>query len=232
MKSFHSNTKRVTFPSLAIVACAFLMTAACGDDDDDDDYLDASVTYDASLGFDASVGGDRDAAVDAAIDASADEDANVINLTDSQIAKIMLSANLGEVQVGKLAMTNASSAQVDTFASQMVTAHQAAHDALVTELATLGITPAASADDDTLQSMTSDALHDLDGLSGMAFDTAYMQSQLDMHAHVLKLIDEQLLPDVTNVQLHTRLQEMRTVVQSHLTTAEGIAGALDLDASL
>jgi putative membrane protein len=83
---------------------------------------------------------------------------------------------IAEVELGKLAMEKAASAEVKQFAQRMVDDHGKANDELKTIAQSKNITLPTSVDPDQR------ALHDrLSKLSGQAFDRAYMQAMVADH---------------------------------------------------
>jgi len=83
---------------------------------------------------------------------------------------------LFEVQAGNLALQKAESAEVKSFAQRMVTDHGTAN----TELAQLATTKGLALPTE-LGGPMKDAYQHLEGLSGAAFDKAYMQHMVEGH---------------------------------------------------
>jgi len=126
-----------------------------------------------------------------------------------------------EIAAAKLALTNASSAKVKAFASDMIKAH--------TE-STAKIKAAASAaspaiiPDATLTGDQNDDLAELRGLTGAAFDKEYIDGQVDAHEDALSLM-EGFAKDGAVPTLKTAAGEIAPKVKSHLDMAK----ALDTD---
>src|SRR3712207_3674253 len=73
------------------------------------------------------------------------------SVTDPQIAAIVVTANQVDIDAGKLAQANASSAQIKEFAQRMVTDHSAVNQS-ATELVTrLRVKPESNATSASLQ---------------------------------------------------------------------------------
>lgn len=83
---------------------------------------------------------------------------------------------MAEVQLGQLAQQKASSQEVKDFGQRMVTDHSQANDKLKSIAANQGVTVPSSLD------AKDQALYDrLSGLSGNAFDKAYMRAMVNDH---------------------------------------------------
>ncbi len=188
---------------------------------------------DGGGGVDAGGGGPVDAAVmaDAAggtvVDAAGADAAPVPMpaLTDPQVAAVMLEANTGEVATGERAVARAVSPEVKAFAQRMVDEHRNANTMLLMLLNTAMITPV---DSDVRRMVEAQARTALDLLwmrSGVAFDQAYLSTQVTMHAMVLDLINRSLLLSAQNPTLRTQLTTMRDAVTAHLAEAQRLIGS-------
>jgi putative membrane protein len=62
----------------------------------------------------------------------------------------------------------------------------------------------------------------MSGLTGAAFDRAYMDREVEYHQTVLDAIDQTLLPNVQNAELRALLEQTRPAVASHLEMAKSI----------
>jgi putative membrane protein len=149
-------------------------------------------------------------------------------VAQADVVSIATVANQGEVQEGQVAVSRASSATVRQFAQQMITDHTAALAQLQSVSSAAGVT--ASTNNGTalaLQAQTQQELTQLNGLSGTAFDRAYMQGQVTDHQKVLQMLDTMLLPSASATpSLVSFLQQMRGTVAQHLATAQSILSQL------
>lgn len=144
----------------------------------------------------------------------------------SNIAAIVNAANTGEIQTGQLAQAQASSQDVKTFAARMVSEHSAAQQRQGALFARLGITAVEDATSRQLQDETRNMLATLRARSGADFDQAYIAGQLDMHARLLNMLDNNLLPGASRDELRADLQMMRVEVASHLQAARIVQAVL------
>lgn len=144
----------------------------------------------------------------------------------SNIAAIVNAANAGEIQAGQLAQAQATSQDVKNFATRMVTEHSAMQQRQGALFARLGITPVEDATSRQLQDETRNMLAVLRTRSSSTFDLAYIEGQLAMHARLLDLLDNNLLPGAQRDELRADLQMMRGDVANHLQAARAVEAIL------
>lgn len=148
--------------------------------------------------------------------------APALQLSEAQIAMITDLANTGEVEQGKLAQNKAKNASVKKFAAMMVKHHSEAKTEQGKLFKQLSLTPTQSQDATLLKEDADRTLGTLRGADGVAFDTAYINSQVDEHQKVLDTIDQKLLPAAKSEELVSGLKKMRATVESHLKEAKTI----------
>ena len=215
---------------LALIIVALTGAIGCGDDDDDGSSRDPSTGTAGSgaqggssegngaAGATGTSGSGATAGAGAA-GSSGDGIAN-LELTDGQIAGVVMVANMGEIEQGQLAMMLASEDDVKEYATRMVEEHGAANMRLVTLLADAGINAAPHALSQQLMTESMQILAMLQNRTGMDFDLAYMESQRTVHARVLEIVDMALLPNVESTALRAELEMLRPAVAEHLSDAE------------
>lgn len=150
-------------------------------------------------------------------------------LTDSEIAKIVVTANTAEVDAGKMANQKSTNPEVKSFAEDMIKVHEQSNkDA--NELAKKShMAPKESSASRELSSDAKQKMTALEKANGKDFDRAYVQSQVDMHKQVLASIDNDLLPNAKNKDLKSMLEKTRPVVAEHLAHAEHLLTSLSSD---
>ena len=131
--------------------------------------------------------GPRDeAATDSAAAAGAGATAATSSaLGDAQIAHIAVTANAIDSSFGAMALTKARSQAVKDFAQTMVTDHGGVNRQAVELAQRLGVTPAENDVSRQLQAAADSARSAMEGLSGAAFDSAYMAREVAYHQAVL-----------------------------------------------
>lgn len=146
--------------------------------------------------------------------------------TDADVAGILNTVNMGEIEAGELAATKANDAAVREFAQRMVTDHTQANEQLTAvrnaDNITINNPPLAT----QLQSGASQTLATLNALEGVAFDRTYMDNQIAMHEWTLQTIDTVLLPSTRDRDLDNLIMNVRPVIAQHLEQARQIRTSL------
>ena len=146
--------------------------------------------------------------------------------TDPQIAHIAYTAGLIDVEAGKLALEKSKDNDVRAFAQRMVGDHTAVNDQALALVKKLNVTPE---DNPTSQSLTKQAeatRKKLAGLTGAAFDKAYVDNEVAFHKTVNSALSTTLIPDAQNSELKSLLQNGLKVFEAHLEHAERLAQQL------
>lgn len=146
--------------------------------------------------------------------------------TDPQIAHIAYTAGLLDVEAGKQALDKSQNTDVRAFAQRMVGDHTAVNDQALALVKKLNVTPE---DNPTSQALTKQAdatSQKLAGLTGAAFDKAYIDNEIAYHKTVNSALSTTLIPDAQNPELKSLLERGLKVFQSHLEHAERLAQQL------
>jgi putative membrane protein len=146
--------------------------------------------------------------------------------TDPQIAAIVVTANQVDIDAGKLAKAKGTSKEVKDFAQRMITDHTGVNKS-ATELVTkLHVTPESNATSQSLQQGGDQNLANLKGLSGSAFDRAYVDHEVIYHQTVLDAMDNTLVPNAKNADLKALLIKVRPAFVAHLEHAKQVQASL------
>ena len=146
--------------------------------------------------------------------------------TDPQIAHIAYTADLLDVEAGKQALDKSQNKDVRAFAQQMIGDHTAVNDQALALVKKLNVTPA---DNPTSQSLTKQAeatRQKLAGLTGDAFDKAYIDNEVEYHKVVDDALSTTLIPNAQNPELKSLLERALKLFQAHLEHAEQLAQQL------
>jgi putative membrane protein len=146
--------------------------------------------------------------------------------SDAQIAGIVVTANAVDIEAGQLALATSKRKTIQQFAQRMITDHGGVNIAASGLVSKLGVTPADSATSTTLKSGGDDNITTLKGLSGKAFDRAYVRHEVGYHQAVLDEIDDVLIPDAQNAELKALLVQVRPAIAAHLAHAKMIKAQL------
>ena len=143
-------------------------------------------------------------------------------VNDAQIASIVVTANQVDIDAGKLAASRATSDAVKKFAQQMVTDHTAVNKQAVDLATRLKVTPADNPTSQSLKQGGDKNLARLEGLSGAAFDKAYIANEVAYHQQVLDALDKVLIPSASNAELKALLVKVRPAFVAHLEHAKQV----------
>ena len=127
---------------------------------------------------------------------------------------------LYEVQAGNVALQKAQSAEVKAFAQRMVTDHTRANQEL-SELATAKGLVLPTELDGEMES----AVEHLSGMSGAAFDKAYMQHMIPDHEKTIGEFDRASTMS-TDADLKAWAQKTLPVLREHLAQAKQVGAGL------
>lgn len=140
--------------------------------------------------------------------------------TDPQIVGIVVEANDIDIDAGNLALSKTHAKQVHDFAQQMVTDHTAVQKSVFALGAKLHVTPAESDTSAALKKQAAETSEKLKGLSGNAFDRAYIDNEVAYHTTVINTVSKVLIPNAQNAELKSALQGAAPMFQGHLEHAK------------
>jgi putative membrane protein len=143
--------------------------------------------------------------------------------TDPHIA---YTAGLLDVEAGKQALEKSKNKDVRAFAQQMIGDHTAVNDQALALVKKLNVTPEDNATSQSLTNQAKATREKLAGLTGAAFDKAYVDNEVAYHKTVNGALSDTLIPDAQNTELKSLLESGLKVFQSHLDHAEHLATQL------
>ena len=147
-------------------------------------------------------------------------------ISDAQIAAIVVTANQVDIDASKLAASKATNAEVKKFGQQMVTDHQGVNKSAVDLATKLKVTPQENETSRALKAGGDKNLANLKNLSGAAFDKAYIDNEVTYHAQVIEALDKTLIPNAKNAELKALLVKVRPAFVAHLEHAKQIQSSL------
>lgn len=147
-------------------------------------------------------------------------------VTDAQIASIVVTANQVDIDAGKLAATRAANEQVRKFAQLMVSDHTSVNKSAGDLAARLKLTPQDNPTSQALEAGGDKNVERLKGLTGAAFDKAYIDHEVTYHQQVLDALDTTLIPNASNAELKALLVKTRPAFVAHLDHARKVQSAL------
>ena len=146
--------------------------------------------------------------------------------TDPQIAHIAYTAGVIDIEAAKLALQKSQNAEVIAFANSMVSDHEAVNEQALALVKKLGVTPEDNDVSRSLKSGAEASAATLNGLTGAAFDKAYIDNEVTYHQAVLDALDKTLVPNAQNADLKGLLEKVRPAIAAHLERAKSIQASL------
>jgi putative membrane protein len=146
--------------------------------------------------------------------------------SDAQIAAIVVTANTVDIDAGKLAQSKSPNKEVRAFAERMVADHSAVNQQATALVQKLRVTPEENDTSKSLKQGGAATLAKLQGLSGAAFDKAYVENEVSYHQTVLDALDKTLIPSADNAELKALLVKVRPAFVAHLEHAKHIRASL------
>jgi putative membrane protein len=145
-----------------------------------------------------------------------------VALSDGQILEVVHTANVGEIEQAKLALTKATDARVRGLARMMVQDHTQADKKGMVLAKKDSIDRDTSPTNEALQSDAEGATRSLKAGPATTFDIDYVNTQVREHQAVLDTIDQKLIVSASNPDLKAYLVEVRAAVASHLQHAQDL----------
>lgn len=146
------------------------------------------------------------------------------NLTESQVIKVVSTANNGEIKQTRTVLPKLKTEEARKYAQMMINEHSANEKKGQTLASSLKLTPQVSGISTSLQKDSDNVVRKLSNSSTP--DKDYMSSQVDVHRKVLNTIEKQLIPNAKNAELKNMLTQTRTAVAKHLKMAEDIVAKM------
>jgi putative membrane protein len=147
-------------------------------------------------------------------------------INDAQIAHIAVTANAIDSSAGVLAKDKATAKAVKDFAATMVADHSGVNHQAVALATKLGVTPEDNDVSRSLKSGADASIANLQGLTGAAFDKAYIDNEVTYHQAVLDALDKTLIPSAQNAELKGLLEKARPAFVAHLERAKSVQAGL------
>lgn len=143
-----------------------------------------------------------------------------LNTQDRNFIMQAAMSNAAEIQAGQLADSTADSSAIQAFAAQLVSDHQAAQNDLKSLGMQLNVGVTDSADSNHMM-----ILDTLRGLSGRAFDSAFIMNQITDHNKAISDYQTEVSGGNKTSVVNYASQYL-PALQMHLNTADSIATAM------
>lgn len=142
------------------------------------------------------------------------------HLKDTQIAKVVLTINEGEIDAAQIARSKVKNAEVKSFADMMISEHKQNVKDTKNLAKKEKFTPEKSDLSQSLAAEVKDSNKDLKKSGKDSIDKAYIDQQVMLHQKALDTFDTVLIPQAQNANLKSHLEKTRAAVAEHLTHAK------------
>ena len=112
------------------------------------------------------------------------------DVNDAQIAHIVVTANQVDIDAGKVAAAQGTSAEVKAFGKQMVTDHTGVNKSATALAGKLKVKPEDNPTSQSLKDGGEKNVANLKTLKGAGFDKAYIDHEVAYHQQVLDALDK------------------------------------------
>jgi putative membrane protein len=141
-------------------------------------------------------------------------------LTDPEVASVAVVANKIDIGYAEIAQKKSKNADVLKFAQTMINDHTAVINEAVALVTKLGVTPKDNAVSKKLMADAAKTKRMLQSKSGKAFNKAYINNEVAYHKAVISAVEGLLIPDASNQELKSLLQNVVPALKEHLAHAE------------
>ena len=144
---------------------------------------------------------------------------------DPTIVAIFDAANTYDIETGALADKKTKNHDIHEFAEMLQRDHKAVRQQGRDLAASLKVTPTPPTDFALAKAHT-DAMTKLRSLSGVAFDRAFLQNEVDLHNAVINAVTTTLLPATQNAQLKELETKVAPAFVAHRDRAQALLNNL------
>ena len=141
-------------------------------------------------------------------------------IDDAAIVGIFDIANTWDIATGNLASTKAASKEVKDFGAMLARDHKVVQDSGRALAAKLKVTPTPVAADFPLKVQHEAAMKKLEGLSGAAFDQAFLEHEVAYHKAVIDALNKSLIPAIKSTELKALVLKVAPAFVAHQVAAE------------
>lgn len=136
-------------------------------------------------------------------------------MSNAEVIGLLNTINRSEIDAGQLAKQTASTQEVRSFASRMVSEHEMMKQKVNQLAQRLSVQPQKPALASTMESTHQETMEELRTKSGSDFDKAYMAYQVKMHEQAVDLVND-VAHSADNQSLQLHLREATPDLQNHL----------------
>ena len=141
-------------------------------------------------------------------------------IDDPAIVGIFDIANTWDIATGSLASTKGASKEVRDFGAMLARDHKIVQDSGRALAAKLKVTPTPVPADFALKVQHEATMKKLEGLSGAAFDQAFLEHEVAYHKAVIDAVNKSFLPAIKSVELKAFVTKIAPAFVAHQVAAE------------
>ncbi|HEX6315713.1 MAG TPA: DUF4142 domain-containing protein [Gemmatimonadaceae bacterium] len=141
-------------------------------------------------------------------------------IDDAAIVGIFDIANTWDIETGTLAASRATRPEVKDFGAMLARDHKIVQDSGRALATKLKVTPTSVAADFPLKVAHEAAMKKLRGLSGAAFDQAFLEHEVAYHKAVVDAMKTSLIPAITSAELKALVEKVAPAFVAHQVAAE------------
>jgi putative membrane protein len=141
-------------------------------------------------------------------------------IDDAAIVGIFDIANTWDIETGSLASTRSTRTDVKDFGAMLARDHKIVQDSGRALATKLKVTPTPVAADFPLKVQHEAAMKKLQGLSGAAFDQAFLEHEVAYHKAVIDAVNKSFLPAIKSVELKAFVTKIAPAFVAHQVAAE------------
>lgn len=141
-------------------------------------------------------------------------------IDDAAIVGIFDIANTWDIETGSLAAKKATRQDVKDFGAMLARDHKAVQQQGRDLAGKLKVTPTPVANDFALKVQHDAAMKKLEGLSGPAFDKAFLEHEVAYHGAVIDAVTKSFLPAIKNAELKAFVEKVAPAFVAHKMAAE------------
>jgi len=146
---------------------------------------------------------------------------------NGEIIAILMAVDKNEIAAAKEALKKDTTPAIKQYAQMLKTQHTQNLNAVLKLSKKIDVAPIETATVTSLQKEGAKKLVSLSALKGKAFEKAYIDTMVTGHTAVLKMLDDDLLKNVSNPSLKKLLLATRPKIESHLQKGQTIQKSLN-----
>lgn len=141
-------------------------------------------------------------------------------LDDAAIVGIFDIANTWDIETGSLAAKKATRKEVKDFGAMLARDHKVVQDSGRALATKLKVTPTPVSADFPLKVAHEAGMKKLQGLSGAAFDKAFLEHEVAYHKAVIEAVNKTLLPALKSEEVKALVLKVAPAFAAHQLAAE------------